>query len=521
LDSFVLNFKGGDSSMKNLPFKNDLKNDGNSEVRNTQKEGSGFRYILWLFIAVLVISVFSLVTTVYSGNNSFALLIDSINSSGTVYFDFGKSELKPKAYEMLDKIAAEMKEGGSTILYITGYTDDRGSEGFNEVLSIARANAVKDYLITNGVPPEDLIVSGKGKNEPVNNNSTEEDRAMNRRVVFSFSNPFKNNGNYAVDKFPGNRFYAEPTLKNDRANSMFKVVSREEITADLSIRDSAGQPVDSLRSEDISATLLWDNSGVVDSTEGQPRLIPINDKKKVAFTLTMDYSGSMYGDDTGNRKLESSEKVKAMESSVKLFIDMLGNNMFCKIVKFGSDVAPSLKYTKSKSVLYTELEKNSNPMGGTALYKSIYASLRDTTYNSNPTVMKTVVAFTDGMENSSGNITLDSIYRRSNATNTKIFTVGLFSDVGNYRPSPVELNRRKADMLSIAQNSGGFFYLANSAGELKEIYANILEQVLKSYFISIVWNSSKLPPKGTLVKAELKINVKGVVRILYKSYVME
>ncbi len=223
---------------------------------------------------------------------------------------------------------------------------------------------------------------------------------MNRRVVFSFSNPFKNSGNNAIEKFPGSMFYAEPTLKNDRVNSMFKVVSREEITADLSIRDSVGQPVDSLKAEDISATLRWDNSGMVDSTEGLPRLIPINDKKKVAFTLTMDYSGSMYGDDTGNRKLEASEKVKAMESSVKLFIDMLGNNMFCKIIKFGSDIAPSLRYTKSKSVLYTELEKNSNPMGGTALYKSIYASLRDTTYTSNPTVMKTRLIQLSRVQNS-------------------------------------------------------------------------------------------------------------------------
>ncbi|HRE12429.1 MAG TPA: hypothetical protein PLN22_16575, partial [Ignavibacteria bacterium] len=89
------------------------------------------------------------------------------------------------------------------------------------------------------------------------------------------------------------------------------------------------------------------------------------------------------------------------------------------------------------------------------------------------------------------------------------------------RPTLPELSRRKADMLSIAQNTGGFFYQANSPEDLKQIYANILDQVLKSYFVSIVWNSSKLPPKGTLVKAELKINVKGTTRVLYKNYIME
>nr|HMT12593.1 hypothetical protein [Ignavibacteria bacterium] len=172
-------------------------------------------------------------------------------------------------------------------------------------------------------------------------------------------------------------------------------------------------------------------------------------------------------------------------------------------------------------VLYEALENNSYPMGGTALYSSIYTALSDTTFQSNPTVMKTVIAFTDGMENSSVRVTLDSIFRKSAATNTKVFTVGLYNDVGNYKPDFNELVRRKSDMLSIARNTGGFFYPANEPGELKKIYANILDQVLKSYSISIVWNSANLPPKGTQVKAELRINVKGTTRILYKNYVME
>jgi hypothetical protein len=260
---------------------------------------------------------------------------------------------------------------------------------------------------------------------------------------------------------------------------------------------------------------------VIDSTEGTPRLIPINDKKKIAFTLTMDYSGSMYGIETREKNVPKSDKIAAMEHSVKLFIDQLGENMYCKIIKFGEKVLPPLRFTKSKDVLYGALENNSNPMGGTALYSSIYAALSDTTFQSNPTVMKTVIAFTDGMENSSLKITLDSIYRKSASTNTKIFTVGLYNDVGTYKPNTDELVRRKADMLSIAQNTGGFFYMANDPKELKKIYANILDQVLKSYSISIVWNSSKLPPKGTQVKAELKINVKGITRVLYKNYIME
>ncbi|HWA06230.1 MAG TPA: hypothetical protein VG961_06755, partial [Ignavibacteria bacterium] len=299
------------------------------------------------------------------------------------------------------------------------------------------------------------------------------------------------------------------------------VVSSEEITAELSIRDSAGLPVDSVKSGDISAQLKWDNNGAMDSTEGTPRLIPINDKRKIAFTLTMDYSGSMYGTETRKRDIKKSDKIIAMEKGVEQFIKLLGSRMYCKIIKFGSDVLPPLRYTGSKDVLLKALENDSYPMGGTALYSSIYTALIDTTFQSNPTVMKTVIAFTDGMENSSRDITLDSIYNRSGLTGTKIFTVGLYNDVGNYRPNEYELKRRKYDMLSIAQRTGGFFYQADDPEVLKKIYAGILDQILKSYTVSIIWNSSKLPPKGTQVKAELKVNVNGIVRVMYKNYIME
>jgi hypothetical protein len=199
----------------------------------------------------------------------------------------------------------------------------------------------------------------------------------------------------------------------------------------------------------------------------------------------------------------------------------MGNNMFCKIIKFGSKVLTPLKFTKSKEVLRSVLEYDSYNMGGTALYSSIYTALNDTTYSSNPTVMKPVIAFTDGMENSSGNVTLDSIFRKSELLNTKVFTVGLYNDVGNYRPSLEEVARRKVDMVKIAQNTGGFFYQANDPGQLNEIYRNIFEQVMKSYSISIVWNSDKLPTKGTHVKAELKIKVKDATRVVYMNYIME
>ncbi|MEO8514714.1 MAG: OmpA family protein [Ignavibacteria bacterium] len=487
-----------------------------------QKE-TGYRYLLWLFIAVVVISLISLVSSVYSDNSAFGNYLDSVNNSDVIYFDYGRYELKENSFEVIDRIAEQMKSNENIILNITGYTDSKGSERFNHKLSIMRANAVREYLILKGIDGSKIIASGKGENEPVNDNSTDIMRTVNRRVEFSISNltASRNQGRNAKENSKERRFYADGTLKNQYVNSRFTVKSREEITADLSIRDSAGLPVDSVNVNDISANLKWDNNGKIDSTEGFLRLMPINDKKKIAFTLTMDYSGSMYGTESNDVLVPKSDKIIAMEKSVKVFIDQLGSNMYCKIIKFGEKVLNPIRFTKSKNVLYSVLENNSYPMGGTALFSSIYTALSDTAFQSNPTVMKTIIAFTDGMENSSVRLTIDSIFNKSLLTNTKIFTVGLYNDVGNYKPSEDELVRRKIDMLKIAQNTGGFFYQVNDPDKLNEIYKNIFNQVMKSFNISIVWNSDKLPPKGTQVKAELKINVKGHTRVIYTNYVME
>ncbi len=490
---------------------------------NAYQHESGFRYLYWLFIAVLVISVLSLVSSVYSGSGEFENYLDSVNSADIIYFDYGKYELKENSFKIIDKIAEQMKNDGNIILNINGYTDNKGSESFNQELSVKRSNAVREYLISKGIDGSKLIITGRGEYDPVNDNSTDIKRNENRRVEFSVSNVsgIRNTGKNAIDNSKGRRFYADATLKNQYVNSKFTVKSRDEITADLSIRDSSGTPVDSVKIEDITANLKWDSNGKIDSTEGYPRLIPINDKKKIAFSLTMDYSGSMYGTEDDSKTVPKSGKIIAMEKSVKVFIDQLGSNMYCKIIKFGEKVLTPIQFTKSKSVLYSVLEYNSYPMGGTALFSSIYTALSDTMFQSNPTVMKTIIAFTDGMENSSVRVTIDSIYNKSLLTNTKIFTVGLYNDVGNYKPNEDEIARRKIDMLKIAQNTGGFFYQANDPDKLNQIYKNIFNQVMMSYNISIVWNSDKLPPKGTNVKAELKINVKGTTRVIYTNYVME
>jgi OOP family OmpA-OmpF porin len=99
-------------------------------------------------------------------------------------FEVGKSELKPEGQEQIkafrEKAIEELDHADHVT--ITGYTDNVGGTGDNAALSLQRAEAVRDYLITLGGDPKKFQVSGAGEAKPVADNSTEEGRAKNRRV---------------------------------------------------------------------------------------------------------------------------------------------------------------------------------------------------------------------------------------------------------------------------------------------------------------------------------------------------
>ncbi|MCC6864549.1 MAG: OmpA family protein [Ignavibacteria bacterium] len=480
-------------------------------------------FVSRMILIALFLSAFlkiSVSNPVFETNLELKLLADSLNSGSNIYFEYGKYTIKKDAYDVLKLLADKMLANQNCKLIVTGYTDDISSDKFNLELSLKRANAVKNFLVNSGILPDRIFVEGKGKTEPVNSNSNETERALNRRVYFELTGLEKNIGKSVNNKISGKES-AEGTLINQFSNANFTNIKRDEISAEINLRDSSGVPVEQLSADDITALLKWDNEGKMDSTEGTPRLIPINDRKKLAITFTMDYSGSMYGTKNYNRYTPKSQNIIQMEKSVASFIKKMNKQMYGRIIKFGSKVIPVCRFTNSKQDLKNALDSYSYPLGGTALYSSIMTALSDTMFSSNPTIMKTVIAFTDGMENSSKGVNLENIFKKCEETGTRIFTIGLFEVNGDYKPSLDELSKGKADLQLIASNSGGFYYTAENSSELGNIYDNIFKQVLNSFNISIVWNSSKLPPKGTQVTAELKINVKGIIRTIYKNYVID
>jgi outer membrane protein OmpA-like peptidoglycan-associated protein len=105
-----------------------------------------------------------------------------IVSMPDVLFAFNKYELKPEARERLAKISGIVLAYPDLRLEIDGYTDSIGSDEYNQELSDKRAEAVRDFLVSNGVNMNNVVARGMGKADPVADNSTAQGRQLNRRV---------------------------------------------------------------------------------------------------------------------------------------------------------------------------------------------------------------------------------------------------------------------------------------------------------------------------------------------------
>jgi outer membrane protein OmpA-like peptidoglycan-associated protein len=99
-----------------------------------------------------------------------------------VLFDFNKYTLKPEAREKLAKISGILLAYPDLKVQVEGYTDNIGSDDYNQNLSEKRANGVRDYLVSQSVAEGNITAEGYGKNNPIADNSTNSGRAQNRRV---------------------------------------------------------------------------------------------------------------------------------------------------------------------------------------------------------------------------------------------------------------------------------------------------------------------------------------------------
>jgi outer membrane protein OmpA-like peptidoglycan-associated protein len=99
-----------------------------------------------------------------------------------VNFELGKAVLLSVSRDILTEVARSLVANPQVRVEVAGHTDSTGSRALNERLSLARAEAVKTFLIENGVAAGNMTVQGYASTQPVATNRTASGRAQNRRV---------------------------------------------------------------------------------------------------------------------------------------------------------------------------------------------------------------------------------------------------------------------------------------------------------------------------------------------------
>lgn len=107
---------------------------------------------------------------------------------GDVLFSTGKADLKGGATANLGKLAAFLNKYSDRTITIEGHTDSIGAEDYNMGLSERRADAVKSYLVAQGIATGRVDASGKGEGSPVAGNDSATGRQQNRRVEVIIAN---------------------------------------------------------------------------------------------------------------------------------------------------------------------------------------------------------------------------------------------------------------------------------------------------------------------------------------------
>lgn len=103
-----------------------------------------------------------------------------------IYFEFNRAVIQPKSFPLLDQVAAIFQEHPEIeLVSIDGHTDSVGNAAYNDKLSRDRADAVRQYLVRQGVSSARLATRGFGFNKPAFSNTTPDGRDANRRVEFN------------------------------------------------------------------------------------------------------------------------------------------------------------------------------------------------------------------------------------------------------------------------------------------------------------------------------------------------
>ncbi|MBM4157616.1 MAG: VWA domain-containing protein [Ignavibacteria bacterium] len=297
-----------------------------------------------------------------------------------------------------------------------------------------------------------------------------------------------------------------PPVTSITATGTIRGVTPDTATGTLIVTDQNGNPIQGLQSNNVVATLSWNNKGPdTISCQGVVTLVPnTGGGKNVASAITMDYSGSMY-----------QSWIVLMKKAIKTYISKMQTNDISEIIKFDDQVVVVRPFTSDKNLLNRAVDSLDNYFGGaTALYQSINQGINDAAMQSAQQYIRAVVAFTDGGENSSS-VSKDSIVRNAKRNAIPIYTVGFFYDTtGQYA---------WYDLKSISDSTGAFAFWANTqdttGAGLEDIYNKISGQLANSYTITIYWPCGTQIPSGVLVNVRTTVTYNNLVSTFNTTYI--
>ena len=144
--------------------------------------------ILLVIFATLILSACSTAKKsgdidgdVYTGKETVEYLASGVPDR--IFFAYDSYTLTKAAQNTLEKQAKWLKANGSATIAIEGHADERGTREYNLALGDRRANAAKDYLMTQGISSSRVTTISFGKERPVNSGSNKKAWAQNRRSV--------------------------------------------------------------------------------------------------------------------------------------------------------------------------------------------------------------------------------------------------------------------------------------------------------------------------------------------------
>ncbi len=112
-----------------------------------------------------------------------------LNMPGNITFDTDSAGIKSSFFGVLDSVGLVLKKFNESDIRITGHTDSRGSQQYNQGLSERRAHSVANYLQRRGVDPRRVYSVGYGESRPIADNRSSHGRSQNRRVEIEILPP--------------------------------------------------------------------------------------------------------------------------------------------------------------------------------------------------------------------------------------------------------------------------------------------------------------------------------------------